>query len=228
MHWRVGRTSALRPAHRFACTLLGIAAGITICGVVLNYCGQWLSIASAPTDRADAIIVLGGDYPYRINEGISLYKQDIAPEIWYTGNIRSRFAPLSTAEFAARISRSRGVPDQAVRLLATRSTWEDGKVIAEIATMRRIRAVVIVTSWYHSRRALCAIRYHLQGSGVVIYYAPTELTPYSADTWWQEPSGWYALVRESAATIYYALRYGQNPWTCMTSTMAEHPSALME
>jgi uncharacterized SAM-binding protein YcdF (DUF218 family) len=109
-----------------------------------------------------------------------------------------------------------GVPQYAIHLLETTSTWEDGQAIAALVQARNISSILIVTSWHHSRRALCVIREHLAGSGVAIYYAAAPAATYSPETWWRHSRGWFLIGRELAAIAHYWQRYDVQAWGCST------------
>jgi uncharacterized SAM-binding protein YcdF (DUF218 family) len=145
----------------------------------LSWVGRWL--AAAPDPRpSDAIVILGSSRG-RADRAAELYLQGFAPEIWHTGD-----APVDAQSDARAMARrvvERGVPPSAIRLLASTSTWEDGAVIAGAARERGARRVIIVTDWYHSRRALCVIRQQLDGSGVTVAFAAVDSAGWR-ERWW--------------------------------------------
>lgn len=180
-----------------ALALLLVTAGLSLTGI-----GHWL--AQPPrVGRVDAIVVVG-DCPKRILHGIALYGQGLAPELWHTG---------SYAQSAARLAIEHGVPAEAIHLLSTTSTWEDGQEISAFAKQRQVDSILVVTSWYHSRRALCVIQQQLVGSGVSIYYDPPALR-YGSGNWWQYKDGWTAVCGELVRIGFYWWRYGLAPWRC--------------
>ena len=76
----------------FVVALLCITARLWLPGL-----GKWLAYPASP-HRADAIVVLGGDYPQRVLHGITLYQQGLAlscgiPAIFRAGPpmFRARF-----------------------------------------------------------------------------------------------------------------------------------------
>ncbi len=173
--------------------------------------GHWL--AQPPrVNRADAIVALGGSNS-RTLHSITLYRQGLAPEIWYTGDCLCSGETISFAQSAAQFSIERGVPAKAIRLLATTSTWEDGQEIAVLAKERQVQSILVVTNWAHSRRALCVIEQQLAGSGIAIYYAPPN-SLYEPEKWWQHNRGRVAVFKELVKIGFYWVRYGTAPWDC--------------
>lgn len=176
--------------------------------------GYWLAV-SPQARPADAIVVLGGGGPQRQTHGISLYKKGLAPELWYTGD--GAFAARTTfteAQFAYQFALAEGIPAEAVHLLKTTSTWEDGRQIATTVHQKGLRRLLIVTNWSHSRRALCVIRQHLAGSGVSVYYDPPPVWSSRPDNWWQHEGGLVEVINELIKFGFYWWRHGLAPWSC--------------
>jgi uncharacterized SAM-binding protein YcdF (DUF218 family) len=81
--------------------------------------------------------------------------------------------------------------------------------VRDYAVARGLRSLLIVTSAYHSRRALWAWRRAFDGSGVKlgIKIAPVgEQTP-APFVWWLQARGWRAVAAEYPKLIYYWFRY---------------------
>jgi uncharacterized SAM-binding protein YcdF (DUF218 family) len=170
--------------------------------------GEWLSYP--PRDvpaKADAIIVYGGNIE-RTEYGIDLYLQGVAPELWRTGYASSR-------ESLTRTVTSAGVSASDFHWLETYSTWQDGTRIAQTIEQNNFERVVLVTDWWHSRRALCTTQIHLGNHDVEVYYTPSPTRMADRpDNWWQHRRGWQHVVSELAKFGYYWPRYGMNPWEC--------------
>lgn len=174
--------------------------------------GHWVTVP-AHVQPADAIAVHGGGSE-RVTYGIELYHQGVAPELWLTG-----FDPTTpdTTEFA-RQERQRaiaaGVPAESIHLLATTSTWEDGREIAALAKERDKTHILVVTNWWHSRRAWCSDQYHLRGSGIALSFAAPPETTFHPATWYQSRQGQEKVLSELGKIGFYWLFYGLNPWIC--------------
>lgn len=194
-----------------AIIVLASAAMILTASWWLPAIGLWLA-RPATVAPVDAIVVLGGRYPYRDQHGIDLYQQGLAREIWRTGPIHSPGGRLIQA--AQQLALDQGVPADAYFMLESYSTWDDGQQIAALAREREVQHLLIVTDWAHSRRALCVIRQHLAGSNVTILYDPPRQFPVQAENWWQHPLGQEFVIGELVKTAYYWLRYGTSPFGC--------------
>ncbi len=181
--------------------------------VWLPWIGTWLAMSPSP-QPVDAIVVLGSDSS-RYAHGIELYRQGFAPELWITGDETMPVGAISFAQQMAREIEKVGVPRTAIHVLATTSTWEDGREIAALAQARHIHRILVVTSWYHNRRALCVIRQHLGDSGVDVYYDPPLDSAYGPTQWWRSGDRRGVVFSELVKLGGYAVRYGLNLGRCL-------------
>lgn len=145
-------------------------------------------------------MVLGGS-PYRTLHAAALLQEGMAPEIWQTGWTDEKH----------RLPE--GIADESAYLMVTHSTWEDGQAIAALARVRHVQRILVVTDWFHSRRALCVLQHHLRGSNVAISYTPVSQPPESLNSWW-----WWEwrtrehVLSELGKLLYYWIRYGVPFW----------------
>lgn len=192
-----------------------VVAGMLTSGRWLPLLGAWLAIParSAP---ADAIVVLEGGGPQRMLPAIQLYHQGIAPELWITGDAPIPELPSRTqGPFARAFAEERGIPSEAIRLLKSTSTWEDAEQIAALAMQEGVDELVIVTSWYHSRRARCVIEQHLAGTGVRTHYELAPTSRFGPADWWRHEDGLIAVSNELLKLGFYWWQYGMAPWKCL-------------
>jgi uncharacterized SAM-binding protein YcdF (DUF218 family) len=210
------------PWYRCLLTLLGVpfvllVVGLLTAGWWLPGLGHWLQQPSQPAP-ADVIVVLAGDRE-RIVHGIDLYKQGLADEIWYTGDVTFTIAPIpNESQTARQYAIEQGVPATAITLLPSTSTWEDALAIRAHMDERGVDNILLVTSWYHSRRALCIMRRHLDlatGTHQMSWYAvPTDSYHYNPDNWWQHEFGLVNVQNEFIKFGHYWLAYGLCPFNC--------------
>lgn len=180
----------------------------------------WLAsylIVEKPLGHADAMIVLSGAavYKERTRKAAELYKQGVAPRIFITDDgdragwsqgerTNLRFVELEERELIAN-----GVLPDAITVLPGQvfGTDQEAKALADEITVRPVSSVVIVTSAYHSRRALRTFEKILAGKNVEIgiAHAPTgEQTP-DPNYWWLVPRGWQMVAWEYVkSAVYYA------------------------
>lgn len=176
-------------------------------------------IVEKPMDKADAILVLGGSATYieRTRKAADLYKKGLAPRVFLTddgeraGWSKKEQRNTPYFELAKRALASHGVPAEAIKILpgeVTGTDWEARVLSAEIETSG-LRSVLLVTSAYHSRRALWTFERFLAGKDVQIglAHAPAgEQTP-APRFWWVWPKGWQMVAGEYVKSAVYWAYY---------------------
>ncbi|NJN15521.1 MAG: YdcF family protein [Oscillochloris sp.] len=189
--------------------------------LILHLIAPWLDIpAIGDPEGADAIVILGGEIDGRVDLAAALFNAGAAPEVWITGDASSadRVTVGETMRYRAFQA---GVPIRRQTLLASTSTLEDAQAIAATARERQARRLILVTSWYHGRRAICTINSQLAGSGITVSYQPAPSTAAPRASWWLRPSGVRSIARELLATAYYSLRYEFTPQHCSSFSASE-------
>jgi uncharacterized SAM-binding protein YcdF (DUF218 family) len=176
-------------------------------------------ITEAPLDRADAIVVLGGSATYKerareaarlLHEGRSqliLITNDDMRGPWSSEEQRN----LYFYERSFEELRKAGVSPQNIDLAVTpvASTYEEAQVVKDYAQQRGLRSILIVTSAYHSRRALWVFSRVFRDTGIrvgLISVQPGEETPPAA-TWWLSVRGWRLVPTEYVKMVYYLINY---------------------
>jgi uncharacterized SAM-binding protein YcdF (DUF218 family) len=167
--------------------------------------------------RADAIAVFGGDYE-RTLAAARLYQQNMAPQVWHTGWEHDNL-PRDGVIAEANQTLLDTVPEHALYLVETSSTWEDAQVIARLAEEHNTRSILVVTSSFHSRRALCSLYHHLgNNQHIVVYYSPVLPSRGGGESiiasWWQHTDSKRMVRSEYRKLGYYLLHYGVIPWGC--------------
>lgn len=97
--------------------------------------------------KAEAIIVLGGGSGERPERAAELFKEHDAPRIILSG--------LGDDEINRRLLLKSGVPANVIQLEdKSRTTRENAEFTVKLLRAEKIHSAIIVTSWYHARRAL--------------------------------------------------------------------------
>lgn len=219
----MGRVSGLevnRPLHLNPWHWWGLirrwrrALGLCLLSVVcwMLVAGHWLVVPSNPAP-ADAVVVLGGA-TNRTVYGIELIGAGLAPELWHTGWTNLHTQGSKRDDLAVLHNGPHPLPEEAIFLLETTSTWEDGREVARLARQRGVRHLLIITDWHHSRRALCVVRHHLAGSAIHISFASALPAPDHLNWWWQHDHTRHLVVSEWQKLLFYGVRYGLPLWMC--------------
>ena len=176
-------------------------------------------VVRADLPRADALLVLSGssNYVERNRWAARLYREGRAPLIlltddgqrggWSSSEQRNPFF----VERAAKELKQEGVPAEKIEVLPgiVSSTYEEVVSLRAFAASHGLRSILVVTSAYHSRRALWTLRRVFEGSDIEVGVdaPPTGGESPAPTIWWAKPSGWQMVAGEYPKMIYYRLRY---------------------
>jgi uncharacterized SAM-binding protein YcdF (DUF218 family) len=169
--------------------------------------------------HSDAIVVLGGSSTFveRNQYTAELFREERAPRIlltndglqggWSTKDNRNPYF----VERALRELQIAGVPSDKIEVLPqiTSSTYDEAVLLRQYAESHSLRSVLVVTSAYHSRRAIWTFRRVFDGSGVEIGIMSPPAgwqTPPPA-TWWLHKNGWSLVAGEYTQLVYYYFKY---------------------
>lgn len=160
---------------------------------------HWL-VVSVPMEKADALIVLGGEPLARPVEAARLYKKGVAPRVFVTGQ--------GDATRNRQVLVGAGVP--ATKIVTERdatTTYSNATLLKPLLEADHVRSALIVTSPFHTRRALATFQKVMPN----IQFGITE----ASIGWWRRPEGRGDVNRFAAIeflkTIEYWLLYGVSP-----------------
>jgi uncharacterized SAM-binding protein YcdF (DUF218 family) len=217
-HWsgsRAVKARAKRSATRRRRIFLTGALCLVVLWPMLAWAAAQLLIVKADLATADAIVVLSGSSTYveRADWAARLYREGRAPVVvltddrvmsgWNNAEDRNPYF----YELAAKELQKRGVPAERIQVVAEPAlgTYYESLNVREYATSHKLERLLIVTSAYHSRRALWSMRHACKGTGIEIGVdgpPPGWQTP-SAWTWWTHRWGWKVVAGEYLKMIYY-------------------------
>ena len=179
---------------------------------------NWLMV-SAPLARADAIVVMAGSavFKERTLRAAELYKEGRAAKIILTNdNHQGGWASdeqrnIPYQELAGRWLRRQGVPDAAIEILPepVSDTFDESLLLRKYAETHGVHSLLVVTSAYHSRRALWTLRQTFSQTPITIgleAVPPGQQAP-SPGTWWLHFRGWQMVPVEYVKLIYYRLAH---------------------
>jgi uncharacterized SAM-binding protein YcdF (DUF218 family) len=159
-----------------------------------------LRVDSGPV-KAGAIVVLGGGLGERPERTAELFKEHDAPRIIVSG--------LGDCEINRRILLKAGVPDGAIQLEGeSRTTRENAEFTIQLLRAENIHRVILVTSWYHSRRALFCFEHY--APEIQFFSRPSYFAYSRAD--WPNKKVEHRVYLEYAKLAGYWLCYGVRPF----------------
>lgn len=135
---------------------------------------------------ADVIVVIGGEGNLRVQRGLELLRKGYAPGLVLTARTTWRLFGWTEADLAQRFVEQLE-PALAQRIsvvkITAQCTWEEAVEVGEFLAQTGARSALLVTSQYHSRRALSIFRRMLPGMECGIIAVP-EPSLFSVH-WWQ-------------------------------------------
>ena len=196
-----------------------VFAAVAICLWPLAWAAaDWL-IVSAPIERADVIVVMAGSavFKERTQRAAELYKEGRASKIILTndnqqsGWVSDEQRNIPYQELAARWLRRQGVPDAAIEILPEplSGTYDESLLLRKYAEAHGLHSLLVVTSAYHSRRALWTLRQTFSRTPITIgleAVPPGQQAP-SPRTWWLHFRGWQMVPVEYVKLIYYRIAH---------------------
>ncbi|MGN6554958.1 MAG: YdcF family protein [Verrucomicrobiota bacterium] len=158
---------------------------------------QILTVDDGPR-HADVLVVLGGGSDERMARAAELFKAGEAPHIICSG--------FGDTEKNAAGLMAANVPSSAIWLEPkSTTTRENAQLTIAMMRAKNLRSAIIVTSWYHSRRAVACFK----------HYAP-DLQFFSRPSRANNRAEWQAVRRHTYSEYVklagYWFCYGVGPW----------------
>lgn len=194
-------------------TLIGaLTVAGTIAAAVIFFTAPTLLQQEDPLQKADAIVVLGGQY-YRPIYAAELYHRGLAPQLLVSRPVvlpeeKEVRALIGSYPYQWEVMRdillSRGVPEKRISFFGRSnvSTVEEAAELKKVLGPE-IRSIILVTSPLHTMRAGIIFRETLPPDLKIMVTG----TPYDdiPEEWWHNFRTAPFVVLEVAKTLYYKL-----------------------
>jgi uncharacterized SAM-binding protein YcdF (DUF218 family) len=183
--------------------------------VLVAAVGARALIVRAPLATADAIVVMSGSSAYmeRTQKAAQLYREGRAPLVLLT-NDQTRGGWSSALQrnpfFVERATDElikAGVPAEKIKIVPgfADNTRNEALIVKEYVVNEGFQSVLVVTSSYHSRRALRTLQQAFAGTRTTIGLEPATAMP--SVLWWVRPEGWRTVGVEFVKLVYYWFKY---------------------
>lgn len=196
--------------------------------IFVTFIAAWIFIAPFLAERlivekmiekADVIVVLGGSSVFieRTQQAAQLFKKGIAPKVILTNDgtnagwskREQRNPPF--VELAKQSLIGQGVPDKAIEILPEQvnGTDDEAELLHKKASANNWNSIIIVTSAYHTRRALWTFEkvFAETKTEIGIVSAPTGQQTPPPFYWWITARGWQMVAGEYVKSLYYWIYY---------------------
>ena len=172
-----------------------------VAAVAYFYPEKFLCVDSGKVS-ADAIVVLGGGvHEQRAERAAELFRQRAAPRIFISGE--------GDDGINRQLLLQAGVQASAIQIEGkSQTTRENAELSIKLLRAENIRSAILVTSWYHSRRALKTFEHY---APEITFYSRPSYFAFARDDW--SRLGINKRMRlEFLKLPGYWIRYGINPF----------------
>lgn len=172
------------------------AIGLMLPALAVKAAGTLLLVRT-PVEPADLMVVLGGDGPARASRAVEAYRAGLAPQVLVTGTgdcLSIRDAMVEGGVDAGAIDVE----------CSSANTWENARFSAPLVAAAGPRRAILVTSWFHTRRALAIFRQVMPD----VDWMSVPVEP--EGTVWEMMDSPYgaAIIGEYIKIPWYLVRYG--------------------
>jgi uncharacterized SAM-binding protein YcdF (DUF218 family) len=180
---------------------LGIFLLLVLLMTVAWFFPQDILTVDSGTVKADVIIVLGGGSHERPLRAAELFKEKAALRIIISGE--------GDDEINRQLLLKAGIPVAAIQVEGkSQTTRENAEFTIKLLRTEKIHSAILVTSWYHSRRALKTFEHFAPD---LTFYSRPSYFAFTRDDW--KKLGVYKRMRlEFLKLAGYWARYGVNPF----------------
>lgn len=179
---------------------------------ILRGVGYWL-INEDEIEKADAIVLLGGNPLERAPKVKAIFDKHFAHKIYCTGSyvspqLKSLGLNITEAQNSRKYLIKLGVPDSCIIALnyAT-STREEAILLKRIAKKHKFKKLIIVTSKFHTARVNKYFNKTFYDSKTKLIIQGSNPLNYSIDTWWNSEEGLLFVNNEYVKSFYYWWNY---------------------
>lgn len=200
--------------------LIGFLLLLVIWALVAPFLAKNL-IVEKPLEKADAILVLAGAHTYveRTQKAAELFKAGAAPRVYLTddgekagwSSAEQRNPPFVELARASLIAQ--GVAPENIEILEPQVTGTiyEARILSEKAKAANLKSLLIVTSAYHTRRALATFQMvfaeNNQPTELGIVAPPTGIQTPPPARWWLSGFGWQIVAGEYVKSVGYSVYY---------------------
>lgn len=172
----------------------------TVVAIGYFYPEKFLCVDSGKVS-ADVIIVLGGGFQERAERAAQLYRLHDAPRVIVSG--------AGDNWFNRAILMQNGVPAKDITMESkSTTTRENAEFTVKLLRQEKVHSAIIVTTWYHSRRALKSFEHYAPD---ITFYSRPSYYAFARKDWAKHGNG-RRMRMEFLKLPGYWIWYGINPF----------------
>ncbi len=189
----------------FKQTLIALLAAGAIGGTFFLSLGLLVSHHESKPEKADVIVVLGGDNGPRVEKGGELYKAGYAPHVLVTG-IDSRYYRSSRPDWRERRLKELGIPEKAISVdTKSETTWDEALNSVETMKQKGWSRAIVVSDPPHMLRLHYTWSKAVEGSSKSFVLVSTRPDWWQPMLWWNNETSRRFVISEVQKNIYYAI-----------------------
>jgi uncharacterized SAM-binding protein YcdF (DUF218 family) len=190
---------------KFACkAFLTLSAAALLVFINLGFV---VSHYARHPEKADVIVVLGGDSGLRIHKGAELYKAGYSQHILLTG-IDERFYRQGHPNWRERMIISLGVPKDAIKVdTSSKTTWEEAVNTSETMKKREWKSALVVSDPPHMLRLNQTWKKAFEGTTNTFILVTTEPPWWNPLLWWKNRKSFQFVISEMKKNLFYTVMY---------------------
>jgi uncharacterized SAM-binding protein YcdF (DUF218 family) len=179
---------------------------------ILRGLGNWL-INEDKLEKADVIVLLGGNSFERAPEVKRIFEMNYAKEIVCTGSavshqLQSLGMNITEAQNSKKYLVKIGVPDSCIMAFNQgTSTIEEARELKKMFMKKGYKKVILVSSKFHTARVHKYFNKEFEGSGIKLIVRGAMPLNYKLETWWHSEEGLLFVNNEYVKSFYYWLNY---------------------
>lgn len=171
--------------------VVAVLIGLVFLYLALVGMGAYL-IEADPLDQADALVVLSGGDPGRLDEAIRLYDEKYARNLILTRTaVTLPDSTTTITEDMRQYAVKHGVSSGDIHITEREvsSTYDEAEAVSALAQTERYSSLILVTGPYHTRRTGMIFRDVLNNIGVEVIVRPVPGHWFRSSSWFLSPEG---------------------------------------
>ncbi|TCD48337.1 YdcF family protein [Chlorobium sp. N1] len=188
-------------------TLIILLAIAMLAGAGFLSLGYLLSFPAKKAEKADVIVILGGDSGRRVRKGAELYRSGYAPNVVLTG-IDERYYRPGRLNWRQRRMVSLGVPLKAIKIDSrSQTTWDEAFNTMEAMKKHGWKKALIVSDPPHMFRLHTTWNRAFRKSGRSFVLIATRPEWWHPALWWNNAISSRFVYSELKKNLFYAIVY---------------------
>lgn len=179
--------------------------------VLLKGYARFFTIDNATSGMEATIVILSGNWKTRIPKALELYAAGYGTRLLLTTerswNFKINLIEMTQEQTAKKIAKILGIQTkfESVRSLkgGATSTFDEAYDLLAFCNKENLRHIIIVTDFYHTRRALFAFKKVFKGTNIKVEVSAAPNEVFNEENWWFSDRGISVYILEPIKLAVY-------------------------